>query len=103
MSPEVARRVVRAVPQLCRPPTQADYELTPHEIRLLKLLTDGHNYKTAAAELGITVHTSVVPSASGLREAAGPLQNGSGRQGATPRVAGLTPHGLGFLRTCVVT
>jgi DNA-binding NarL/FixJ family response regulator len=56
MSPEVARRVV-ALFRNVRPPAQAGYALTPHEIRLLKLLTDGHNYKTAAAELGITVHT----------------------------------------------
>ena len=56
MSPEVARRVVTLFRNI-RPPAQADYALTPHEIRLLKLLTDGHNYKTAAAELGITVHT----------------------------------------------
>ena len=40
-----------------RPPERADYELTPHETRLLKLLVQGHNYKTAAAELGVTVHT----------------------------------------------
>ena len=56
MSPEVARRVVTLFRNI-RPPAQADYALTPHEIRLLKLLTDGHNYKTAAVELGITVHT----------------------------------------------
>jgi DNA-binding NarL/FixJ family response regulator len=56
MSPEVARRVV-ALFRGVRPPAHAEYALTPHEIRLLKLLTDGHNYKTAAAELGITVHT----------------------------------------------
>jgi DNA-binding NarL/FixJ family response regulator len=56
MSPEVARRVVTLFRNV-HPPAQADYALTPHEIRLLKLLTDGHNYKTAAAELGITVHT----------------------------------------------
>jgi DNA-binding NarL/FixJ family response regulator len=56
MSPEVARRVV-ALFRGVRPPAQADYALTPHEIRLLKLLTDGHNYKTAAAELGVTTHT----------------------------------------------
>jgi DNA-binding NarL/FixJ family response regulator len=56
MSPEVARRVVALFREV-RPPARADYALTPHEIRLLKLLTDGHNYKTAAAELGITVHT----------------------------------------------
>ena len=39
-----------------RPPDRS-YELTPHELRLLRLLMDGHNYKTAAAELGVTTHT----------------------------------------------
>jgi DNA-binding CsgD family transcriptional regulator len=29
----------------------------PHEIRILKLLVDGHHYKSAATELGVTVHT----------------------------------------------
>ncbi len=40
-----------------RPPERADYQLTPHETRLLKLLVEGHNYKTAAAELGLSFHT----------------------------------------------
>jgi DNA-binding CsgD family transcriptional regulator len=40
-----------------RPADRTGYELTPHETRLLKLLVQGHNYKTAAAELGVTVHT----------------------------------------------
>jgi DNA-binding NarL/FixJ family response regulator len=40
-----------------RPPAQADYQLTPHEIRVLALLVDGHNYKTAAAELEVSVNT----------------------------------------------
>jgi DNA-binding NarL/FixJ family response regulator len=56
MSPEVARRVVTLFREV-RPPERADYDLTPHEIRLLKLFVEGHNYKTAAAELGVTVHT----------------------------------------------
>src|SRR5499433_307203 len=56
MSPEVARRVVLLFRQF-RPPDKADYQLTPHEARLLKLLIDGHNYKTAAAELGVSVNT----------------------------------------------
>jgi len=56
MSPEVARRVVALFREI-RPPERADYELTPHETRLLKLLVQGHNYKTAATELGVTVHT----------------------------------------------
>jgi DNA-binding NarL/FixJ family response regulator len=56
MSPEVARRVIRLFREI-RPPERADYHLTPHEVRLLKLLVEGHNYKTAAAELGVTVST----------------------------------------------
>ena len=56
MSPEVARRVV-ALFRTFRPPDHTNCELTPHEIRLLRLFVEGHNYKTAAAELGVTVHT----------------------------------------------
>ena len=56
MSPEVARRVIRLFQEI-RPPKHADHQLTPHQTRLLKLLADGHNYKTAAAELGVTVDT----------------------------------------------
>jgi DNA-binding NarL/FixJ family response regulator len=56
MSPEVARRVISLFREI-RPPERADYDLTPHETRLLKLFVEGHNYKTAAAELGVTVHT----------------------------------------------
>jgi len=56
MSPEIARRVVTLFREI-RPPAAADYQLTPHETRLLKLLVDGHNYKTAAQELGVSVNT----------------------------------------------
>jgi len=56
MSPEVARRVVALFRQV-RPPARSDHDLTPHEMRLLKLLVEGHNYKTAAVELGVTVNT----------------------------------------------
>jgi DNA-binding NarL/FixJ family response regulator len=56
MSPEVARKVIKLFREI-RPPKHADYQLTPHQIRLLKLLADGHNYKTAAVELGVTVDT----------------------------------------------
>ena len=55
MSPEIARRVVGLFRDY-RPP-QADYHLTPTETRLLKLLVEGHNYKTAAGELGISQNT----------------------------------------------
>jgi DNA-binding NarL/FixJ family response regulator len=56
MSPEVASRVISLFREI-RPPQRPEYELSPHEIRLLKLFIEGHNYKTAAAELGVTVHT----------------------------------------------
>lgn len=56
ISPEIARRVVTLFQDL-RPPRSADYQLTPHETRLLKLLVDGHNYKTASTELGVSVNT----------------------------------------------
>lgn len=56
MSPEIASRVIKLFREI-RPPERADYKLTPHESRLLKMLVEGHNYKTAAAELGISVTT----------------------------------------------
>jgi DNA-binding NarL/FixJ family response regulator len=56
MSPEVARRVIDLFRDI-RPPAHADYHLTPHETRLLKLLVDGHNYKSAAEALHGSVNT----------------------------------------------
>lgn len=56
MSPEVARRVIALFRDI-RPPDRSDYELTPHELRLLKLLVEGHNYKTAAFELNVSINT----------------------------------------------
>src|SRR5258705_12940865 len=56
MSPEVARRVIALFRDI-RPPERADYQLTPHETRLLKLLVEGHNYKTAAFELNVSINT----------------------------------------------
>jgi DNA-binding NarL/FixJ family response regulator len=56
MSPEVARRVLSLFRDI-RPPKHEDYQLTPHELRLLKLLVEGHSYKTAAAKLGVSVKT----------------------------------------------
>src|SRR5689334_8168415 len=40
MSPEVASRVIKIFREI-RPPERATYHLTPHEIRLLKLLVEG--------------------------------------------------------------
>jgi DNA-binding NarL/FixJ family response regulator len=56
MSPEVARRVVKLFREF-RPPERASCGLTPQEIELLKLLIEGHHYKTAASEMGITTNT----------------------------------------------
>lgn len=56
MSPEVARRVITLFRDF-RPPQRAEYDLTPHETRILKLLVEGHNYKTAAFELNVSVNT----------------------------------------------
>lgn len=56
MSPEIARRVMELF-RTSPPPKKVDYDLTPHETRILKMLVDGHNYKTAAAELGVSVNT----------------------------------------------
>jgi DNA-binding NarL/FixJ family response regulator len=56
MSPEIARRVVRLFREF-RPPPAASYHLTPQETAVLKLLVEGHHYKTAANELGISTNT----------------------------------------------
>ena len=56
MSPEIAARVIALFRQ-SRPAPPEDHDLTPHEIRVLKLLVDGHNYKTAAVELSVSVNT----------------------------------------------
>lgn len=56
MSPEVASRVIKLFREV-RPPERVDYDLTPHETRLLKLLVDGHNYTTAAEELNVSFNT----------------------------------------------
>jgi DNA-binding NarL/FixJ family response regulator len=56
MSPEVALRVIRLFREFS-PPPRASHRLTHQELELLKLIIDGHSYKTAATELGISVST----------------------------------------------
>lgn len=56
MSPEVARRIVELFRKF-RPEQQAASRLSPQEARVLRLLGAGHHYKTAAGEMGISVHT----------------------------------------------
>lgn len=56
MSPEVASRVIALFREIRKPPDPA-IRLTPHELRILQLLAEGHSYKTAAAALSNSVHT----------------------------------------------
>lgn len=56
MSPEVARKVVKLFREV-RPPHRVEHQLTRQETEILKLLVEGHSYKTAAAELGISTNT----------------------------------------------
>lgn len=56
LSPEIAMKVISLFREI-HPPERIDYDLTPHETRLLKLIVDGHNYTTAAEELGVKYST----------------------------------------------
>jgi DNA-binding NarL/FixJ family response regulator len=56
MSPEIARRVVQLFRKF-HPPEKANYDLTPHELRLFKLLVEGHSYKTAGVQLRVSINT----------------------------------------------
>jgi len=56
MSPEVARKIV-AMFQKVAPPKTSDGQLTPREFQILRLLADGHNYKTCADQLSLSLHT----------------------------------------------
>jgi DNA-binding NarL/FixJ family response regulator len=56
MSPEIARKVVTLF-QATRAPASPEARLTPHELRLLKLLAEGHSYQSAGNELGSSINT----------------------------------------------
>ena len=56
MTPEIARKVV-AMFQRVAPPREETDRLSPRELEVLKLLTDGHSYKTAADTLGLSLDT----------------------------------------------
>ena len=58
LSPEVAQRVIRLFREF-RPPERSEEELTPHEVRILKLISEGHDYPSAAAELGVATSTVI--------------------------------------------
>lgn len=56
MSPEIARQVVTLF-QRTSPPQKTDERLTAQELRLVRLLADGHSYLAAARELSVSVNT----------------------------------------------
>ncbi len=56
MSPEIARKVVTLFRKTHEPADPGE-RLTPAEIRLLRLLSEGHSYASAGGELRITVNT----------------------------------------------
>lgn len=58
LSPEVAQRVIRLFREF-RPPESSNEELTPHEVRILRMISEGHDYPSAAAELGVATSTVI--------------------------------------------
>lgn len=56
MSPEIARKIVLTF-QKVAPPGKSARQLTPREFQILRLLADGHSYKTCADELSLSLHT----------------------------------------------
>jgi DNA-binding NarL/FixJ family response regulator len=55
MSPDIARRVVETFSRFA--PRAAATDLSPRERDVLRLLADGHSYKTLARELSLSVDT----------------------------------------------
>lgn len=55
MSPQIARRVIQHFQT--QDAAKPGYDLTPHELRLLRFLVDGHHYQSAADQLGVSVNT----------------------------------------------
>lgn len=57
MSPEIARKVIRLFRELGPPPVPG-HDLTPQEVRLLRLLAEGASYQAAADGLTISINTA---------------------------------------------
>jgi len=56
MSREIARKVLQVL-RGARPAPPPAHALTPKEVRVLALLSDGHGYQSAAEQLGISIDT----------------------------------------------
>ena len=55
MSPEIARKVVAAFQQA--PADRPEQALTPHEVRIVRMLAAGDSYREVADQLSITINT----------------------------------------------
>lgn len=56
MSPEIARKVLEVF-QKMRPRQMADYDLSPQEVRLLGLLSQGYSYQGIANQIHVSINT----------------------------------------------
>jgi len=56
MSPGVARKVVQVF-RKASPLVKIEHNLTPHEVRLLGMLAEGHSYQASADRLQVTINT----------------------------------------------
>lgn len=56
MTPEIARKVVMMFQRVV-PPAEEGVKLSPREMDILRMLADGHSYKTAADALSLSVDT----------------------------------------------
>lgn len=56
MSPGVARRVIELFREF-RPPESAEHSLTPHEVRILKLMAEGFSVRAAGRQLEVSPNT----------------------------------------------
>jgi DNA-binding NarL/FixJ family response regulator len=56
MSPEVARKVIRLF-RRTNSPTGGGFDLTPHEVRILKMLSRGYSYQAVGDELSVSINT----------------------------------------------
>lgn len=56
MSPEIARKVIGLFRQVA-PPARAEHDLAAHEVRVLKLLAEGHSYQAMGDRMNVSINT----------------------------------------------
>jgi DNA-binding NarL/FixJ family response regulator len=57
MSPEIARKVITHFQRQPPPAEEIDADLTPQEVRLLQLLSDGFSYQKSADQMNVSINT----------------------------------------------